>query len=401
MRTCEAGERAGAPARPSATRRGLRYVLTVFLGVRVGLFLLGAIAAKVVVSQDSVSVPGWAARPTTLGWHNVFTVWERLDGLWFLRIAHSGYRVGDGSAVFFPGYPLAIRAVSLLIGGHEFAAALIVSNLAFAAGLCVLYFLTASELSVSVARKTVLYMAIFPTSFFFFAPYSESLFFLLTVTSFWAARRNRWALAGLLGALAALTRSVGLLLAPALAIEAVHQRMERRGPLLPRLLGAASVGLGTLAYLGYWRARTGDFLAPLHEQSRWQRETSTPWHTLSEATKQAFRWIGATGKSFGGYWLIDWLIVVSVLLLATYGLWRLRPSYSVYLWTSLLVPLLYIFPDRALMSMPRFVVPLFPALWMLAALAERRRLPHTAVVAASAAGLGLLTVLFVNWYYIF
>jgi hypothetical protein len=53
------------------------------------------------------------------------------------------------------------------------------------------------------------------------------------------------------------------------------------------------------------------------------------------------------------------------------------------------------------MSMPRFVLPLFPAFWGLAELAAARRISRTAVAALSAGGLGFLMVLFVNWYYIF
>ena len=42
------------------------------------------------------------------------------------------------------------------------------------------------------------------------------------------------------------------------------------------------------------------------------------------------------------------------------------------------------------------------AAWMgLALLAERKRVPHSLIVAVSAAGLGLLTLLFVDWFYIF
>ncbi len=53
------------------------------------------------------------------------------------------------------------------------------------------------------------------------------------------------------------------------------------------------------------------------------------------------------------------------------------------------------------MSMPRFVLVLFPLFWALAWAVERGLIPHAAVLAVEAAGLGLLTVLFVNWYYIF
>ena len=134
------------------------------------------------------------------------------------------------------------------------------------------------------------------------------------------------------------------------------------------------------------------------QQANWQRTFSWPWATLANGTYDAFRYLGKTN---GGYWLIDWLIVVPVVGASVFALFRYRPSCSVYLWGGLLIPLSFVFADRPLMSMPRFVLPLFPAFWALAELTERWRIPQKAVAAVGAAGLGLLVVLFVNWYYIF
>jgi hypothetical protein len=75
----------------------------------------------------------------------------------------------------------------------------------------------------------------------------------------------------------------------------------------------------------------------------------------------------------------------------------------VYLWGGLLIPLSFIFVDRPLMSMPRFVLPLFPAFWAGADLAESVRppIPRWALAAVGAVGVGVLSLLTVNWYYIF
>jgi hypothetical protein len=388
-------------------RDGLLYCLKVFLALRLGLFVLALIGVAILPHDIlPVSVPGWRAPGFTPGWHNLFTAWERQDALWFLRIATHGYRLHDGSAAFFPLYPLAIRAVSVVLFDHPLAASIVVSNAAFLGGMVVLYFLTSSELSEDAARKAVLYLAVFPTSFFFLAPYSESLFLLLSVTSFWAARRGKWPLAGAAGALAALTRNLGLLLLPALALEAMHQWRERQNAGDPAggralawsLLWSASVGLGTAAYLAYWQWFAGDWLRPITNQGLWQRVSSLPWNTLGQATRDTYQYAGAYP---GGYHELDWVIVVPALAVAGYALARFRPAYGFYTWASILVPLCFSFLGRPLMSVPRFLVVLFPIFWGLALLAERKRIPHHLIVAVSAAGLGLLTVLFVNWYYIF
>jgi len=381
-------------------RQGFRFCLEVFLATRVGLLLLGLISVGLFPPLDPVSVPGWVAHPMPdPGWDNLFTAWERFDALWFLRIAAEGYRASDGSAAFFPLYPLATRLVSFAIGGHTFAAAMLVSNGAFFGALLVLHSLTRTELSERVAKTTVLLLCLFPTSFFFLAPYSESLFFLLAVCALWAARRERWAIAAAAGFGAALTRNVGVVVAAAIAAEALQQRWEgERRSLLRGLAAAVAAGAGTFVYLAYWATRTGSWFAPVSQQANWERHRSWPWSTLVEGTRMAFRYIGDTN---GGYWLIDWLIVVPVLGASVYALFRYRWAFSVYLWGGLLMPLSFVFEDRPLMSMPRFVLPLFPAVWAMAELAERWKIPRWAVAGVGAAGLGLLVVLFVNWYYIF
>ncbi len=302
-----------------AILEAMGYCALVFLGLRLLMFAIGLVSVAAIPPIEPVGVPGWPAHPIPdPGWQNLFTAWERFDALWFLRIADSGYGLADGSAAFFPLYPLSIRAVSLLVFGHPFGASLLVSNAAFYGALVMTYLLTAMELGERRARTTVVLLAFFPTSYFFLMPYSESLFLLLVVTAFWGARRGRWAIAGSAGALAALTRGVGLVLVPALAIEALHRRAEGRGRAWPGLIAAAATGLGTLTYLGWWQLRDGDWLAPLTRQENWERVFSWPWMTLWNGTRIAFRYVGNTN---GGYWLADWLIVVPVLRAL-----RLRPD---------------------------------------------------------------------------
>ena len=432
-------------------REGMWYCAKVFLALRIGLFVLAVLATALLPTHRDfphavpgpVSVPGWPAHEITPGAHNLFTGWERFDALWFLRIAAEGYAHADGSAAFFPLYPMTVRLLSFLMGGHPLAASLIVSNLAFLGALIVLYFLTFSELSPEAARKTVLYASVFPTAFFFLAPYSESLFLLLSVAAFWAARRRKWPLAGAMGALAAATRPFGVLLAPALALEALQQwrsarlklegrfsaraagdggtrdgveprsngtdrsahqaagRLERDAStrtLAARLGWAAATSVGLWAYLGYWQLAFGHFWEPLTKQGNWQRVVSVPWSTLFQGTRDAF---GFLGRYPIGYHQLDWLVAVPALLLAGYAFVRFRPAYGFYTWASLLIPLSFIFQGRPLMSLPRLFLPLFPIYWALARLVERRRLAHELILVVSAVGLGIMTMLFVDWFYVF
>jgi len=243
--------------------RAIRFCVIAFVGLRLAMFLIGLVGVALFPPLRQVGVPGWPANPPDPGWQNVFTAWERFDALWFLRIADGGYRLGDGSAAFFPLYPLVTRVLSFVMGGHPLAAATLVSNVAFCGGLIVTYLLTASELSERAARTTILLMCLFPTAHFFLMPYSESLFFLLSVTALWGARRGRWVVAGAAGALAALTRSIGFVLGPALLVEALQQRNEGRSRAWAGVLAGGATICGLLAYLAYWGIRAGEWLAPV------------------------------------------------------------------------------------------------------------------------------------------
>jgi hypothetical protein len=346
-----------------------------------------------------VSVPGWPAHPISPGWHNLFTSWEREDALWFLGIADQGYRTDDASAAFFPLYPMVVRVVSVPLGGHPLAGALLVSNAAFLGALMALYVLTKNELSDEIARRSVLYAAVFPTALFFLAPYSESLFLLLVVGCFWAARQARWEIAGVLGGLAALTRNVGILLVIPLALEAVHQARgsaPTRSP-VRGLVWALAPAAGTFVYLWFWRLQSGDWLAPLHKQANWQRELGNPLLTLWHGTRDAFRFVGLYP---GGYHLLDWLIALAVLAAAGYSLVRFRPSFGAFAWALILVPLASEYAARPLIAFSRYALPIFPIYWAFARWTEGRPVRHELLVGSSSVLLGLMTILFVNWYYV-
>jgi hypothetical protein len=105
--------------------------------------------------------------------------------------------------------------------------------------------------------------------------------------------------------------------------------------------------------------------------------------------------------SFQSYWLLDLLIVSLAFVGFALAIPVLRRSEITYGALSLLLPLCDPFWDRPLLSVPRFAVVVFPALWGLSGVGLGRKLPEPLVVSVLAAGWAISAALFVNWRHLF
>jgi hypothetical protein len=384
-----------APDHETRIRDGLPFCAVVFVAIR--LFLSGLAVVTVHQSrpeQIEHVISPHTEQAATPGWHNAVDGMNRWDAAWFTRIAEHGYRADDESAAFFPGYPILVRAVDRVLPIGVVGAALLVSNVAFFVALLVLYALTSSEFSEGIARRTVALLACFPASFFFLAPYSESLFLLTTLLAFWWARRDRWLLAGLAGFVAAATRNIGVAIAPSLSLEAAGHGKDRRNV---RFAFSALPLFAPLLYGMYWWLRIGEPLHPLTVQTVWGRGMRFPLATIGDGLYLGVMGVGSTR---GLYWTGDFVVVA--ILLASFGLgWRfLRGPYLLYAGIGLLAPLTFTLPARPLVSVPRYTVVLFPLFWPMASWLKRE-LNLVLVMGAFLIVLAALSVTFMNWGFVF
>jgi Mannosyltransferase (PIG-V) len=337
----------------------------------------------------------------------------RWDSAWYLVIARYGYRPDLGHftaarTAFFPLYPLGVRAVSWL-GSPPILAGVLISLGALALALYGIHRLAALELgSLEAARLAVLATAFAPMAFFLSAVYSESLYLALSVGVFWSAREGRWALAGVLGGLAAATRSTGLvLLLPVLA-----PRYRLRADALWLALIPAAVALFSL-WLGL---SGGDALAPFRSQQIWGRHFAGPYVAIWDGVKAAFEgarqllsfqrahvyFPAAPGSPTvaASHNLMLLAFLAAAVPLVALVLRRLPLAYGLYVLGALALPLSYPVTGQPLMSLPRFVLVLFPLQLGLGAwLAEHRRatLP---VLGGSAVLMVVFGAQFATWHWV-
>jgi hypothetical protein len=325
----------------------------------------------------------------------------RWDGVWYLHIAEHGYP-HTTEAAYFPLYPLLVHTVGF-VARSEVVAAALVSLVAFFVALVALHRLTELELGAAAARRTVVLVAFFPAAVFFSAAYTESLFLALSVGVLLAARRERWALAGALGALAAATRSAGvLLIVPALIMYLAERPPDGRR-WRPDAAWLLLIPCGLGAFLLASQLMLGDAFATVHAQDHFHRAFAGPFSGVWRGFEESGHALSAiAGGDLTASALRKLALLVTVLgaLCATVGVFRrLGAAYGAYAVLALAAGLSTPQAGHPLSSSPRYVLVVFPLFMWLGAVLENRR-AFAAVSALFAVGLVYCSALFATWHFV-
>ena len=320
-------------------------------------------------------------------------VWARWDSVFFLRIAEHGY--DRTSAAFAPLYPGLVWLVGHAFFGQYVIAGIAVSLAAALGSFILLHRIAEERLGADGARRTVLYLAVFPMALFLQAVYSESLFLLLVLAAFALAERERFGGAGIAAGLAILTRVAGIALLPALALLAWRQRDRLRA-----FAGLAlSLPIAAVYPLILWR-QIGDPWAFAHAQDRWHRHLSHAgplggiWNALVHWTPS-----GAGVHHAVAVNAEDLAFLLLFIPLTVIAWRRLGAPYGLFAAISLAIPLSYPSARWPLLSLPRFGLVIFPFFLALAVLGGRPRM-HTAIVACSALFLGVAVAQWALWQWV-
>ncbi len=369
----------------------IRNMIWLFLLTRLMLVIVTYFGYILLTQQKFSSAPVAAA--------TLLTSWNHWDGANYVRIAQYGYQTRFDVA-FFPLFPLLIALIAHVLGSWSYLiVGVLLSNAALLGALLVLYQIVVDATDDQIALRTVLYLCIFPTAFYFFAPYNESLFLLLITGAFLAMRRQHWVAAGILGLLAALTRSAGILLVVPYLYElwiARERVLANRSALLRGILPLFLTPLGILLYSVYcWHIR-GDPLAFATLQYHWGRHLSWPWQGIWHGLFNLF-WNQPFGSSNEAHVLLDVSATLGFLLLTILGWRRLRGSYS--LWMIMLLVYILLSPATdmpdALLSNQRFVLEMFPGFITLAILGMQHPRLHQALLMVFPPLLATLSILFI------
>jgi hypothetical protein len=360
------------------------------------------IFAIAVLSRVVLLLINWGAKALLGNPGELLDTWFRWDADNFTGIATQGYwsaELGWKRIVFLPLYPMAVRLMTLGFIDVKLAA-MIVSSLSLGGACVTLYKLVLLDADEAAARRAVKFLLLFPVTVFLGAPFTESMFLLLSFACLYHMRKRQFLPACIFGLLAALTRNVGVLLALPVFVEMLRADGFLPGGSVKRLWKRFAghvamlllIPLGTAGYLLMNYLLTGDAFMFLQMEKLWS---------------QSF---GSYGNSLGVTWgqivsesnilrdkLTLWGSQFAVMVIAGATLpilcRKMRASYGLYALAYFFI----IFAPTWLLSGFRYTMGLavlYPAL----ALITRRRWADIALTAVFAALMPVYTYCFsVGW----
>ena len=321
--------------------------------------------------------------------------WANFDGVYYLTIAHAGYTVDNSG--FFPLYPILVNIFSLnssVFSTPQFFVGLILSSVFLFLGLFYFYKLLNLDYKKNISFESLLFLLLFPTSFYFAAVYPESLFFFLTVSSFYFARKGEWLISGICALLLCATRIVGIAIFPALLFEFyIQNKTLFSKKIIPVLLSP----IGLVSYFFYDYLNFGNFLQFAKAQESLHNNRAQNLILFPQTIYRYFK-IFSTLRVSEFEWWIALLELFSFIFacVVLYVAWKkkVRVSYILFSVFALFIPA----STGTFTGMPRYILILFPMFIALALI--KNKLIKIAYVVISIILLIILFMLFSKGYYI-
>lgn len=370
----------------------LKWTAFVFVIWRVSLFLVAFLGSWLVPLRSDFLGP---------------SPWSNFDGVHYLNIASRGYGVFEQA--FFPFYPFLIRQLAPLFLGKHYLTGMLVSHFSLFLAIFILYKLLRLDFSKNISRRIIIFLLIFPTSFFFGCVYNESLFLALILGSFYSARKNNWPMAGVLGAFASATRLVGIFLFPTLLIEWWDSQVQSSSPKaspplaekfkVQRLLSLFLIFFGLGFYMWYLKKTVNDPLYFFHIQPFFGAErTGGKLILIYQVFWRYFKMVMTT--KLDPLYFSVWLELATTVMFLGLLVWayfrKIRVSYLVFAFFAYVTPTL----TGTFSSMPRYVIVLFPGFISLALLAEKYRWLKIIYPVLCGILLAFSTILFTRGYWV-
>ncbi len=351
-------------------KRDFLLVFKYFLIWRVVLFLLAA-ASLYLIPTFGARFPYWDRVLTITGLPNWIWGFGNFDGVHYLRIAQNGY-TSEFTSAFFPLFPFLIKLFSVFFprtpgldlriytDPSYFYSGIFISNAFFIAALYMFYKLIKIDYAKSFAKKSLILLLVFPTSFYFGAVYTESLFLFFAVTSVYFIRKQKFLLASIFMSLATATRIIGVFLILIYLIEVIKTLKGNsliNKTRLKIILGFLIAPIGLVVYSLFLNTNYGDPLYFLSVQPKFGADRSSSLVLLPQVLYRYVKiFLNVPFISLGAFnAFLELLFTLLPLMFLLFYIKKIRLSYWIFSLSSLILPTL----TGTLSSMPRYVLMAF------------------------------------------
>lgn len=351
----------------------IKYPISVFFITRFFLFL--AVYYGMVLLKPLCS-PG-------LFPNNVFlSPWVRWDAAHYLTIVSQGYKEFH-SAAFFPLYPFIVKILDSVIHNPPLSLILI-SNLFFMIALIIIYKLILTKFrDQSIAERTVLYISIFPTSFFFASGLTEATFLLMSILAFYFAEKEKWWLCGLFGILTTITRPTGFLISIPMMLIYLSKKKFILKELKADFLATLIIPFGLLLFMGILMLYGKNPLDFIHAgQQIWPRIFAFPLWDLWRSLSYLFGFnISAFLSGTYPVRVLAGVILVSIfLILSMICIFKTDKIYGIYSLLLILFALSNPAKEWQLYGDLRYIVVMFPIYILLAQYGKNKYIDNLIMV---------------------
>lgn len=387
---------------------------------RIALFLIAIFAGKLLSYQPSFPYSKELLLPS--GLPDWLYSWANFDGVHYLTIIMRGYGAADLIQAFFPVFPISVLSLTRIFGlGLSTANLVLVSlifNLVFSfISSWFLYKLVRIDFDQQAAKLSVIFLLLFPTSFFLGAMYSESLFLSLILMSFYFARKQRWLIASIIAGLVSATRVVGVLIVPALILELYLQRKNSAflkksdfENFVNNLIGflrenikiiLTIIVLGSSGLIAYCLYLLQEFDDPFYfytVQSAFGSGRSSSVILYPQVVWRSLKIVFTTASFDWRYFtsLVEMISGIGGFLTLLVSAKTVRSSYVFFSITAFLIPTL----TGTFSSLPRYLLVSFALFIWLGVFTQKRKSLQIPLAVVSGIVLCIATALFIRGYWV-
>ncbi len=352
------------------------------LPVRTKKTLFFAAMGLVIVHRILITISAmYISQTTRVGWTwyslliSGYTHW---DSSWYIEIAKGGYKTQLQTA-FWPLYPWLMARLHDILGTTYASCGIVISLCSFVVAVYLLGLLVFRYFRLSTALAAMALFAFSPTSFYFDAVYTESLFLALSIAAVYASTTNRFLIASILVMFATLTRNTGIILSVIVVFDYLRWRkigfklwqsqwwkgLNRDACWLPIPI------IGLFFYCIWLNWKFGNPFAFLTAEKHWYRVYMPAWETYTKSWYLLFDSHQTTLSN--GYLLFEIATFSVAILFILLGLRYISRSEAFLGWWVYILAVTWIastepsmnIPDY-LVSFPRYLLMLFPGIVYLA-----------------------------------